>query len=183
MQTKEETLKTNEMFSQRMKEYRTEAGLSQLEIAKKLGVNRTAYAHYETGNRQPGLSFLSDFSNLSGWSPSYLLGLSQYRTLDQEADAFQLTPEGASEAAAAASLIRQTAKKLLDRYNKGEERIFSDYLEPLANVCNQVDNIQRYFSYEKAPSNKIVKEAYADFDDQFQAAYKACNALLERGFS
>ena len=171
------------VFPQRMREYREEAGLNQKEIADKLCVNRVTYIYYESGKRQPGYVFVRDFSRLSGWSPSYLLGLSQYRTLDQEADAFQLTPEGASEAAAAASLIRQTAKKLLDRYNKGEERIFSDYLEPLANVCNQVDNIQRYFSYEKAPSNKIVKEAYADFDDQFQAAYKACNALLERGFS
>ena len=76
------------IFQRRMKEYRIKVGLNQQEIADLLEIKRAAYAHYENGNRQPGLKFFSDFIKLSGWTPSYLLGLSPHQTIEKEVDAW-----------------------------------------------------------------------------------------------
>lgn len=185
---------TENMFAQRMKEYREEAGLNQQEIADKLGVKRAAYAHYESGNRQPGFSFLGDFSKLSGWTPSYLLGLSEHRTLDQEADAAKLARQGDPEAVEAAALIRQTAKNLLNRANKGENDAptYDVFLKPLARLCDQVDKIQKYISgYSIDERGNITRSVSAELWDPtdndkevleiFKAAYEASNDLM-KGF-
>lgn len=152
---------TENMFAQRMKEYREEAGLNQQEIADKLGVKRAAYAHYESGNRQPGFSFLGDFSKLSGWTPSYLLGLSEHRTLEKEADAYAAQIRGDAKTVAAAALIRQTAKNLLNRANKGENDAptYDVFLKPLAILCDQIDKIQKYidgYSIEEGKTTRFV---------------------------
>ena len=76
-----------EVFPKRMKEYREGANLSQKEIAEQLRINRVTYIYYENGDREPGYQFLRKFSRLSGWSPSYLIGLSIYKTTEQEVDA------------------------------------------------------------------------------------------------
>lgn len=165
-----------EIFPQRMKEYREEAGLSQKEIADKLGFNRVTYIYYESGNRQPGYSFLRDFSKMSGWSPSYLLGLSEYRTLEQEADAAQLHGDGKS--IEAATMIRHTAKSLLDRYNAGNNHIYEDYLEPLAHICEYIDSSKEYLVYGEDGSGRSWKNASWSDVNKAADTYRAVNTLL-----
>lgn len=176
-----ETSKTSgieEVFPQRMKEYREVTGKSQKDIADQLGFNRVTYIYYESGNRQPGYTFLRDFSKLSGWSPSYLLGLSKYRTLTEESDAAQL--HGDDKAVEAATIIRQTAKSLLDRYNAGENRIYNDYLEPLARVCESIDRTQEYLVYgeNEFGRGRTWKNASQVDVDQALETYQAVATLL-----
>lgn len=183
---------TEDIFPQRMREYREENGLSQKDIAEKLGINRVTYIYYESGKRQPGFTILHDFSVMSGWTPSYLLGLSEHRTLDQEADAAQL--HGDTRTVEAAALIRQTAKNLLDRTNKGENDAltYDIFLKPLARLCDQVDKIQKYIDGysidEKGNIKKLeAAELWAPTDndkevlDIFKNAQQAFNDLM-KGF-
>ena len=77
-----------DIFPQRMREYRTDHKLSQQKIADTLGVHRATYSGYETGIREPSASFIRDFSKLSGWTPSYLLGLSNIKQpVDKQSEA------------------------------------------------------------------------------------------------
>lgn len=41
------------MFNEQIKLYRQSLGLTQTDIARKIGVSRQAYQHYEQGDREP----------------------------------------------------------------------------------------------------------------------------------
>jgi transcriptional regulator with XRE-family HTH domain len=70
----EHTLK----LSERLKELRTEKGLTQRELAARLGLNGVTYLHYEKGQREPPLSLLLDFAGFFGVSVDYLLGYAEF---------------------------------------------------------------------------------------------------------
>lgn len=57
----------------RLKEVRERLGLSQTEVAKKLGVTRQAYNHYEHGKRDPDTAMLQQIADLYNVSTDYLL--------------------------------------------------------------------------------------------------------------
>lgn len=59
--------------SKRLRKLREEMGLSQGELAKKLGISRTAYVKYETGESKP-MRKLQELSDLFNVSIDYLLG-------------------------------------------------------------------------------------------------------------
>lgn len=59
--------------SKRLRKLREEMGLSQGELAKKLGISRTAYVKYETGESKP-MRKLQELSDLFNISIDYLLG-------------------------------------------------------------------------------------------------------------
>lgn len=66
------------ILGQSLKGLREEAGMTQKEVAAKLGINSVTYLHYEKSQRQPSLSMLADMAKLSDVSVDYLLGLSDY---------------------------------------------------------------------------------------------------------
>ena len=77
-----------DIFPQRMREYRIDKNWTQQEMADRLGINRVTYIYYESGKRQPGYIFVRDFSKLSGWSADYLLGLSDIKQpVDKQSEA------------------------------------------------------------------------------------------------
>lgn len=51
------------MFSQKLKELRLKANLTQKQIADKLGISQQAYARWETGNHKPTLDTLEKLSH------------------------------------------------------------------------------------------------------------------------
>lgn len=59
--------------SKRIRKLREGLGLSQRELAKKLGISRTAYVKYETGESKP-VRKLQELSDLFNVSIDYLLG-------------------------------------------------------------------------------------------------------------
>ena len=59
--------------SKRLRKLREEMSLSQGELAKKLGISRTAYVKYETGESKP-MRKLQELSDLFNVSIDYLLG-------------------------------------------------------------------------------------------------------------
>lgn len=62
-----------DITSKRLRKLREEMGLSQGELAKKLGISRTAYVKYETGESKP-MRKLQELSDLFNVSIDYLLG-------------------------------------------------------------------------------------------------------------
>ncbi|HIX09794.1 MAG TPA: helix-turn-helix domain-containing protein [Firmicutes bacterium] len=63
------------IFHERLKELRTEANLSQTELAKILGVNQRTISNWENGDRQPDFNMLEKIANYFHVSADYLLGL------------------------------------------------------------------------------------------------------------
>ena len=61
-------------FSERLKESRKKAGLTQTEIAEQLGITRPAYTQYETDKTAPNLETASKIADILKISLDYLVG-------------------------------------------------------------------------------------------------------------
>jgi DNA-binding XRE family transcriptional regulator len=55
------------MASNKYKKMRRELELSQLQLAKKLGVMQSTISHWETGRCEPSLKMVKKFHKLMGW--------------------------------------------------------------------------------------------------------------------
>ena len=58
-----------------LRDLRNEKNLSQKQLAKRVGVNASTIALYETGDRLPSLQRLIDLSRALGVTTDFLLGL------------------------------------------------------------------------------------------------------------
>ena len=67
------------MLTKRLKMLRAEAGLTQGELANKIGVSAGKVSHLENGVREPNLRDLHEISKFFKVSIDYLLGNSQTR--------------------------------------------------------------------------------------------------------
>lgn len=67
-------------FSRVFKELRLEMGLTQQELANKLGVSRSAVGMYEKGEREPDFETLETIADFFNVDMDYLLGRSNYST-------------------------------------------------------------------------------------------------------
>ena len=62
-----------------LRDLRNEKNLSQKQLAKRVGVNASTIALYETGDRRPSLQRLIDLSRALGVTTDFLLGLSRQK--------------------------------------------------------------------------------------------------------
>lgn len=62
-------------FCERIKELRAEKGVSQMTLAKALGLSQSAVAKWELGKTEPTASALVALSEYFGESVDYLLGI------------------------------------------------------------------------------------------------------------
>ena len=62
------------MFHESLKRHRLNAGLTQVEVAKEIGISPRAYQHYETGTREPNITALIKFADLFDISLDELIG-------------------------------------------------------------------------------------------------------------
>lgn len=62
-------------FCERLKELRAEKGVSQMTLAKALGLSQSAVAKWELGKTEPTASALVALSEYFGESVDYLLGI------------------------------------------------------------------------------------------------------------
>ena len=63
-------------FSERLSSLRKSAGLTQAELAKKLGISKSAVSMYECGNREPELELLEKMADCFQVDMNVLLGRS-----------------------------------------------------------------------------------------------------------
>lgn len=57
-----------------LKEIRKKRGLSQNDVATRLGCSANVYSRYERGERQPSIDILKDLSDIFGVSVDYIIG-------------------------------------------------------------------------------------------------------------
>ena len=79
-------------IGERLRALRTQRGYSQEQVAKMLGVGRTTYLKYESGENKPSRN-LDKLASLFGVTTDYLLG----RTASPAAPAGKPTKDAASE--------------------------------------------------------------------------------------
>ena len=91
-------------FSTRLKELRLNKGLRQEQVAKLIGVNKSAISTYENDTRQPSFEILVRLANLYRVSTDYLLGQKNSRSVD-------LSGLSEQEAALVCELVETLTKK------------------------------------------------------------------------
>ena len=72
-------MESKEIFSQRLKALREEQGLSQTELAEKIGISRGSISFYENGDRIPDIEILFKIHEFFDVTADYLLGLDDSR--------------------------------------------------------------------------------------------------------
>lgn len=65
-------------FGERLKELRTESGLSRMQLADKLGVSVRLIGYWEGGQRECGFDMLINIAKTFDTSTDYLLGYTSY---------------------------------------------------------------------------------------------------------
>lgn len=75
------------MKLQNLREIRKKCGLTQKELAERIGSSESAISMYESGKRQPDYETLLKISDYFGVSVDYLLGKETPRQNDPELDA------------------------------------------------------------------------------------------------
>lgn len=70
------------ILNQRIREMRQAQGMSQVELAGRLGVTKQSISNWENDNIQPSIEMLVKLALTLGVSTDYLLGLDGRKTLD-----------------------------------------------------------------------------------------------------
>ena len=86
-------------FSERLKELRKKANLTQVEVAKKLGISQPAYASWERGVKKPTQDNLVKIVQVLNASVDYLVGNSEEKSdeLDNIELLFRMNSKGLTE--------------------------------------------------------------------------------------
>lgn len=86
-------------FSERLKKLRKDTGLTQVEVANKLGISQPAYASWERGIKKPTQDNLVKIAQILNVSVDYLVGNSQEALdeLDNIELLFRMNSKGLSE--------------------------------------------------------------------------------------
>lgn len=86
-------------FSERLKELRKQAHLTQVELASKLGVVQSSYADWERGKKKPTQDNLVKIAQILNVSVDYLVGNSQDTSdeLDNIELLFRMNSKGLTE--------------------------------------------------------------------------------------
>ena len=101
-------------FSERLKKLRKKARLTQVDIARKLGISQQAYASWERGIKKPTQENLVKIAQILNVSVDYLVGNSEERT--DELDNIEL-------------LFRMNSKGLTDEEKKVFKKELIDFME------------------------------------------------------
>lgn len=91
-------------FGQRLKALRTQAGMTQLQLAQRIGVTKSVVSYYELQERTPSPEVLRKLAGIFKVSTDYLLGLDARESLDISG----LSPEDAALLRTLADRLRQT---------------------------------------------------------------------------
>ena len=71
------------MFSERLKEVRTERGYTLKALGAKVSLAESTMSLYESGNREPGFAILCKLSVILGVTTDYLLGRADTQNAEQ----------------------------------------------------------------------------------------------------
>ena len=86
-------------FSERLKDLRKQAGLTQVDVAEKLGISQPAYASWERGVKKPTQENLVKIAQILNVSVDYLVGNSDEKSdeLDNIELLFRMNSKGLTD--------------------------------------------------------------------------------------
>ena len=86
-------------FSERLKDLRKQAGLTQVDVAGKLGISQQAYASWERGAKKPTQENLVKIAQILNVSVDYLVGNSEEKSdeLDNIDLLFRMNSKGLTD--------------------------------------------------------------------------------------
>lgn len=100
-----------EYFNKNLKLAREQKGLSQKDVAEKIGVAKSTYSLYESGNREPNVQTIKKISDVLGVSADELLGInSEPLTLAAHFDGDEYTEEELDEIRQFAEFVKNKRK-------------------------------------------------------------------------
>ena len=108
-------------FSERLKELRKQAHLTQVELAGKLGIVQSSYADWERGRKKPTQDNLVKIAQVLNVSVDYLVGNSEEKSdeLDNIELLFRMNSKGLTEEE------KETFKKELIDFMEERKKAFS----------------------------------------------------------
>ena len=100
-----------ERFNENLKIARERKGLSQKDIAEGIGVAKSTYSLYESGNREPNVQTIKKIADLLNVSADELLGIDdEPQTIAAHFDGDEYTPEELGEIRAFAEFVKSKRK-------------------------------------------------------------------------
>lgn len=98
-------------FNENLKYAREQKGLSQKEVSEKIGVAKSTYSLYESGNREPNVQTIKKIADVLGVSADELLGIDlDITTRAAHFDGTEYTEEQLNRIEAFAKFIKQEDK-------------------------------------------------------------------------
>ena len=107
-------------FSERLKDLRKQAGLTQVGVAEKLGISQPAYASWERGVKKPTQDHLVKIAQTLNVSVDYLVGNSEEKAdeLDNIELLFRMNSKGLTEEE------KEVFKKELIEFMEERKKVF-----------------------------------------------------------
>ncbi|MBT9857222.1 helix-turn-helix domain-containing protein [Blautia faecis] len=98
-------------FNDNLKEARLRSGLSQKEVAENIGVAKSTYSLYESGNREPNVHTIKKIADCLNVSADTLLGLNdELTTLAAHFDGKEYTEDELNEIRQFAEFVKNKRK-------------------------------------------------------------------------
>lgn len=111
-------------FSERLKDLRKQAGLTQVDVAEKLGISQPAYASWERGVKKPTQENLVKIAQILNVSVDYLVGNLKDKTDDIDLSEveilFRTTSDGMSNEE------KEVFKQELLQFMKERKKLFDE---------------------------------------------------------
>lgn len=101
-----------ENFNENLKNARLKKGLSQKDVAEKIGVAKSTYSLYESGSREPNVQTIKKISDVLGVSADDLLGINnEPTTIAAHFDGADYTEEELNEIRQFAEFVKNRKKE------------------------------------------------------------------------
>ncbi len=98
-------------FNENLKFAREKQGLSQKEVAESIGVAKSTYSLYESGNREPNVKTIKKIADILNTSADKLLGINdEPQTIAAHFDGNEYTEEELSKIKEFAEFVKSTRK-------------------------------------------------------------------------
>lgn len=100
-----------EKFNENLKNAREKRGLSQKDVAEKIGVAKSTYSLYESGNREPNVQTIKKIADLLKITADELLGLDEEpQTIAAHFDGDEYTADELDEIRNFAAFVKSKRK-------------------------------------------------------------------------
>ena len=143
----------------RLKMIRTAAGLSQREMAERVGVSNKVLSFYEQGRNTPDAFFIARFAEVNQCSADYLLGLSDVKT--QQTDVRTICHQTGLSEKAVQQIKTCCARRYLNRMlEESHLYLIASALESLYSAQRRLlsINVERFVQTEEAVQEQFGHE-------------------------